>query len=182
MAHRRALSSRHINMAKVELDSPPLTPPLAMINSFHYTTAPTPKRKQYWQRTTFLALFALIAISVYVLLLSQPVLRPISFLDATRPHADDAAQGARWSPEAFRAALKYKKPTVATVDVHFSVVSHLPARYRGRRRRCVRRFTRWACCTFWTFRVWAEWQEAYEDAGVEKENCQDQHASQGCQP
>ena len=113
MAHRRTYSARFPDMRHVSLDSPPLTP-IPNIAAFAMSRKP----RSYWTRTTFLALFALIAISVYVLLLSQPVLRPISFLDVKRPQADDAAQGARWSPEAFRAALKYKKPTVATVDVH----------------------------------------------------------------
>ena len=59
MAHRRGYS-RHLDMGKVSFDAPPLTPPLAVFNQFQLDSAPSRKPRQYWQRTTFLALFALI--------------------------------------------------------------------------------------------------------------------------
>ncbi|EIW63241.1 uncharacterized protein TRAVEDRAFT_26597 [Trametes versicolor FP-101664 SS1] len=69
------------------------------------------KPRAYWLRTTFLALFVLVVVSVYVLLVSPPVLRPISFRDAERARTDDPARPSRWTPEAFRlAALKHRKP------------------------------------------------------------------------
>lgn len=113
MSHRRGLSSRHINMAKLTLDSPPMTPPLAMINSFHYSNATTTKPKQYWQRTTFLALFALIIVSVYVLLVSQPSLTPVALHDANRSIQNAATQRlSKLSSEAYRlAAIHRKRPT-----------------------------------------------------------------------
>lgn len=113
MSHRRGLSSRHINMAKVDLDSPPLTPPLAMINSFHYQNTTTSKPRQYWQRTTFLALFALIVVSVYVLLVSQPTLTPIALHDANRSFQNTATQQlSKLSSNAYRlAAIHRKRPT-----------------------------------------------------------------------
>ncbi|TBU61735.1 hypothetical protein BD310DRAFT_975030 [Dichomitus squalens] len=113
MAHRRTFSARFPDMRHVSLDSPPLTP-FPNIAGFPMSRKP----RAYWLRTTFLALFVFLAVSVYVLLLSQPALRPISFLDTSRPQADATPQGARWSPDAFRAALKYRKPTAATPDVH----------------------------------------------------------------
>ncbi|KAI0358518.1 hypothetical protein OH77DRAFT_1397128 [Trametes cingulata] len=70
------------------------------------------KPRAYWIRTTFLALFVLISLSVYVLLVSPPALRPISFLDTERIRAEDAARPSRWTPEAIRlAALRHRKPS-----------------------------------------------------------------------
>ncbi|KAI0775790.1 hypothetical protein BD413DRAFT_470869 [Trametes elegans] len=70
------------------------------------------KPRSYWYRTTFLALFVLVAVSVYVLLVSPPALRPISFFDAERVRPDDASRPSRWTPEAIRlAALRHRKPS-----------------------------------------------------------------------
>ncbi|KAI0675376.1 hypothetical protein C8Q78DRAFT_965031 [Trametes maxima] len=72
---------------------------------------PARKPRAYWIRTTFLALFVLAAVSVYVLLVQPPVLRPISFRDAEHARPDDPARASRWTPEAIRlAALKHRKP------------------------------------------------------------------------
>ncbi|KAI0630429.1 hypothetical protein C8Q77DRAFT_1063733 [Trametes polyzona] len=69
------------------------------------------KPRAYWIRTTFLALFVLVAVSVYVLIVSPPALSNISFLDAERIRPDDSARPSRWTPEAIRlAALKHRKP------------------------------------------------------------------------
>ena len=137
MAHRRALSSRHINMGKlaVSIDSPPLTPPLEMINSFHYSAPPAPKPKQYWQRTTFLALFCLIIVSVYVLLVSQPSLAPIALNDGNRSiHSVASQRLSKLSSEAYRlAALHRKRPkgtssaTVASKAVQLTPEQELAA-------------------------------------------------------
>ncbi|PSR79236.1 hypothetical protein PHLCEN_2v7094 [Hermanssonia centrifuga] len=99
-------------MAKVSLDSPPLTPPLAMISSFQLANQSTRKPKQFWQRMTFLALFALIAISIYVLLVGQPSLAPIDMHDADRSLKGLASQRlSRLTSEAYRlAALHSKRP------------------------------------------------------------------------
>lgn len=80
MAHRRTYSQRRLatlDMDKLSLDSPPVTPALAVFNSFHHSNT-SHKTKLYWRRTTFLALLALILISGYVLLVSQPSLTPIT--------------------------------------------------------------------------------------------------------
>ncbi|KAI0829848.1 hypothetical protein BC628DRAFT_1416861 [Trametes gibbosa] len=108
MAHRRTFSARFPDMRNVSLDSPPLTP---IPNIANLPMPSSRKPRSYWLRTTFLALFVLVAVSIYVLLVSPPVLRPISFLDAERIRPDDAARPSRWTPEAFRlAALKQRKP------------------------------------------------------------------------
>ena len=105
MAHRRTFSARFPDMHHVSLDSPPLTP----IPNIAVLNFPHRKSSAYWLRMTFLALFSLIAVSVYVLFASQPVLRPIAFLDRDPAHAPD--NNSRWSPEAFRlAALRNRKP------------------------------------------------------------------------
>ncbi|KAH9858493.1 hypothetical protein C2E23DRAFT_717194 [Lenzites betulinus] len=107
MSHRRTFSARFPDMRNVSLDSPPLTP------IPNIATLPMSPRKPrtYWLHTTFLALFVLVAVSVYVLLVSPPALRPIAFLDAERVRPDDAARPSRWTPEAFRlAALRQRKP------------------------------------------------------------------------
>lgn len=78
MAHRRGYS-HHLDMGKISFDTPPLTPPLAVLNEFQASMSSTARKpKQYWQRTTFLALFTLVVVSIYVLLVSQPSLSPIS--------------------------------------------------------------------------------------------------------
>lgn len=108
MAHRRTFSARFPDMRNVSLDSPPLTP-IPNIAGLPIMTSRKPRA--YWLRTTFLALFVLVVVSVYVLLVSPPVLRPISFRDAERARPDDPARPSRWTPEAFRlAALKHRKP------------------------------------------------------------------------
>lgn len=109
MSHRRTFSARFPDMARIHLDSPPPTP-IPNINAFPVSSR---KHRAYWTRATLLAGLALVALSVYLLVLSQPILHPISFLDTARPQAD----GARWSPEAFRNALKHKKPVVAAADL-----------------------------------------------------------------
>ncbi|EKM54653.1 uncharacterized protein PHACADRAFT_258644 [Phanerochaete carnosa HHB-10118-sp] len=77
MAHRRGYS-HHLDMGKISFDAPPLTPPLAVFNEFQASMNSTARKpRQYWQRTTFLALFTLVVVSVYVLLVSQPSLSPI---------------------------------------------------------------------------------------------------------
>ncbi len=108
MAHRRTFSARFPDMRNVSLDSPPLTP---IPNIAGLPIMSSRKPRAYWLRTTFLALFVLVVVSVYVLLVSPPVLRPISFRDADRARPDDPARPSRWTPEAFRlAALKHRKP------------------------------------------------------------------------
>ena len=72
MAHRRTVSSRRIDMRSVSLDLPstPFTPLGFALSSLASTTAAAThanKSRIYLLRTTFLALFALLAISVYVL-------------------------------------------------------------------------------------------------------------------
>ncbi|KAI0744121.1 hypothetical protein C8Q80DRAFT_1122399 [Daedaleopsis nitida] len=104
MAHRRTFSARFPDMRTVSLDDPPLTP---IPNLAAFPISPR-KHKAYWYRTCFLALFVLILVSVYILFLSQPSLRPIAFLD--RP--EDVSRPARWTPEGLRlAALKHRKPS-----------------------------------------------------------------------
>ena len=103
MAHRRTFSARFPDMRPVSLEDAPLTP-IPNIAAFPLTPR---KPKAYWYRTTFLALFVLIIVSVYVVLVSQPTLRPISFRDADR--SQDGSR--RWTPEGLRlAALKHRKP------------------------------------------------------------------------
>ncbi|KAI0745928.1 hypothetical protein C8Q76DRAFT_44761 [Earliella scabrosa] len=103
MAHRRTFSARFPDMRPVSLEDAPLTP-IPNIAAFPLTPR---KPKAYWYRTTFLALFVLIIVSVYVVLVSQPTLRPISFRDADRSQEGSR----RWTPEGLRlAALKHRKP------------------------------------------------------------------------
>ena len=112
MAHRRTYSARHldVDMGKVSFDNPPLTPPLAVFNSFQLSMSTERKPKQYWLRTTCLALFTLVAISVYVLVVSQPTLSPISNPDADRSFTGIAAQRLhRLSTEAYRLAASHRK-------------------------------------------------------------------------
>ena len=117
MSHRRTYSSRHLDMSKVSFDSPPLTPPLAVFNEFQASmNSAARKPKQFWQRTTFLALFTLVVVSVYVLLVSQPSLSPISM-----PNSDDtsftgmAAQRlSRLSEKAHRLAAVHRKQPQGT--------------------------------------------------------------------
>lgn len=114
MAHRRNFSSRHIDMGKFSFDSPPLTPPLEMFNTFQNSSSPS-KPKQFWQRTTFLALFALIIVSAYVLLISQPSLAPIAMHDANHSiHSVTTGRLSKLSTEAYRLAALHKKRPKAT--------------------------------------------------------------------
>lgn len=95
MAHRRTYSARHLNMGNPTEGplSPPLTPPLAVLNSFqHSLNLTTRKPRHFWQRTTFLALFALIVVSGYILLTAPPSLAPISLSDADHALSDAASQ------------------------------------------------------------------------------------------
>lgn len=111
MAHRRNFSARTIDMAKVSLESPPVTPALAVFNVFHHDkSVHSSKPKQYWQRTTFLALFALILISGYVLLVSPPSLSQITHHDVDQSFTGIAAQRlSRLSNEAYRLASSHRK-------------------------------------------------------------------------
>lgn len=105
MAHRRTLSARHPDMGKLALDSPPLTPPLSFAD--FSTQLSSRKLKNYWYRTTFLALFVLIVVSIYILLVAQPSLSPISFREAD---GSKAGSSSHLSSEVFRAALRQKRP------------------------------------------------------------------------
>nr|VWO99963.1 N/A [Ganoderma boninense] len=98
-------------MTPVMLDSPPLTP---IPNIAGFPISGSRKPRAYWARTTLLAAFALVAVSVYLLFISHPALRAPSFIDTARPATAD---GSRWSPETFRNALKHKKPVVAAADL-----------------------------------------------------------------
>ncbi|KAI0335154.1 hypothetical protein GY45DRAFT_987328 [Cubamyces sp. BRFM 1775] len=112
MAHRRTFSARFPDMRNVSLDDPPLTP---IPNIAELPMLSSRKPRAYWIRTTFLALFVLVAVSVYVLLVSPPALRPIAFLDVDHSRADEAARPSRWTPEALRlAALKHRRPLTST--------------------------------------------------------------------
>ncbi|KAI8992962.1 hypothetical protein BD414DRAFT_535548 [Trametes punicea] len=108
MAHRRTLSARFPDMRNVSLDSPPLTP---IPDIATLPMASSRKHRAYWIRTTFLALFVLICVSVYVLIVSPPALRPITFVDMDSARPGDTARPSRWTPEAIRlAALKHRRP------------------------------------------------------------------------
>ncbi|KZT10796.1 uncharacterized protein LAESUDRAFT_643614 [Laetiporus sulphureus 93-53] len=84
-------------MGSPHLDSPPLTPPAYALAAFPVAFA-SRKPRSYWYRTTFLALFVLVILSVYVLLVAQPSLTPIPVFDA------EGRKGSRLSPDAFRLA------------------------------------------------------------------------------
>jgi len=120
MAHRRTYSSRHLDMAKISFDTPPLTPPLAVFNEFQVSmNSAARKPKQFWQRTTFLALFTLVLVSVYVLLVSQPSLSPISMPQGgDKSFASIATQRlSRLSEKAHRlAAVHRKRPQGTTTS------------------------------------------------------------------
>ncbi|KAH9948957.1 hypothetical protein B0H21DRAFT_804941 [Amylocystis lapponica] len=106
MAHRRANSLRYPDMGSpvLDMESPPFTPASVSFAALGSHLA-SRKPRSYWYRTTFLALFSLIVVSVYVLLVAQPTLSPISFLD------HDGSQSSRLSSDAFRlAALRHKRP------------------------------------------------------------------------
>ncbi|CAL1706773.1 unnamed protein product [Somion occarium] len=111
MAHRRTYSARHLNMGHPGDSplSPPLTPPLAALNSFQYSVR---KPRQFWQRITFLALFALVVVSGYVLLIAQPSLSPIPFGETDHARSALGSQRlSRLSQQASRlAALRHKSP------------------------------------------------------------------------
>lgn len=111
MAHRRTSSVRFPDPAMgspvLDPESPPLTPPLsfAALGAAAHWTFPSRKPKSYWLRTTFLALFALVVVSVYILLVAQPTLAPID------PSGHPASR-LSLSKEALRltAALRHKRP------------------------------------------------------------------------
>lgn len=73
MAHRRTYSARPLDMGSIALNSPPLTPAL---NFASFSTLQPHKPRHYWQRTTFLALFALVVVSGYIFFVAQPSLSP----------------------------------------------------------------------------------------------------------
>ncbi len=107
MSHRRNVSARTIDMGKISLESPPITPALAVFNVFQHEKSAygANKTKQYWQRTTFLALFALVLISGYVLLVSPPSLSQITHGEGDNSFTGLAAQRlSRLSSEAYRLA------------------------------------------------------------------------------
>jgi len=113
MSHRRTLTSRKIDMGKVSLESPPVTPALAVFNSLHHANSSSVKPRQYWQRTTFLALFALILISGYVLLVSQPSLAPIAAHNNSKDRSLTglaAEKLSRLSSGAYRLASAHRRP------------------------------------------------------------------------
>lgn len=122
MAHRRTYSQRRLeplDMDKLSLHSPPVTPALAVFNSFHHSTSSASKPKQYWQRTTFLALLALMLISCYVILVAQPSLAPIA---AHGHHSSESSFGlaaqklARLSSEAYRMAAQRKQASSSSTS------------------------------------------------------------------
>lgn len=106
-------------MGKLSFEAPPLTPPLAVFNHFQLANPPqSRKHKQYWQRTTFLALFALVIVSVYVLLANGPSLSPIAREGVDRSFTGIAADRlSRLSSEAYRlAAMRRKRPKGTTTS------------------------------------------------------------------
>lgn len=106
-------------MGKLSFEAPPLTPPLAVFNHFQLANPPqSRKHKQYWQRTTFLALFALVIVSVYVLLANGPSLSPIAREGVDRSFTGIAADRlSRLSSEAYRlAAIRRKRPKGTTTS------------------------------------------------------------------
>ncbi|OBZ70712.1 Monothiol glutaredoxin-S12, chloroplastic [Grifola frondosa] len=107
MAHRRTYSARYPDMGSLSPDEPPLTPMLNIASLSPDMSNRKPR--SYWIRTTFLALFVLLVVSVYILLIAQPALSPISFeTDQARP---GASRSSHWTTDAFRlAALRHRKP------------------------------------------------------------------------
>jgi len=111
MVHRRTPSARfpdvHMygngsTLPSPVLESPPFTP--AAVSFATLSSIASRKPRSYWYRTTFLALLALVVLSVYVLLVAQPSLSsiPAAFDSDSHPHA-------HLSPDAFRlAALRHK--------------------------------------------------------------------------
>ena len=107
MAHRRTQSARFPDQmyGNSPLPSPVLEPPFtpAAVSFAALTSIANRKPRTYWYRTTFLALFVLVVLSVYVLLVAQPSLSPIPVFESdshTHPHL---------SSDAFRlAALRHK--------------------------------------------------------------------------
>lgn len=120
MAHRRTYSSRHLDTAEISFDTPPLTPPLAVFNEFQLSMNSAPRKpKHFWQRTTFFALFTLVAVSLYVILVSQPSLSPISMPQGSdKSFTGIAAQRlTRLSEKAHRlAAVHRKRPQGTTTS------------------------------------------------------------------
>ncbi|GJE92677.1 hypothetical protein PsYK624_088320 [Phanerochaete sordida] len=104
----------------MSFDTPPLTPPLAVFNEFQLSMNTTARKpKQFWQRPTFIALFTLVVVSIYVLLVSQPSLSPIKL-----PQGSDksltgmaAERLTRLSEKAHRlAAVHRKRPQGTTTS------------------------------------------------------------------
>ncbi|KAI0071786.1 hypothetical protein K474DRAFT_1606324 [Panus rudis PR-1116 ss-1] len=86
-----------------------------MFNTFqqHQAISTTRKTRQFWQRTTFLALFALIFLSAYVLLVSQPRLSPLP--QGTTTASPSTQRWDKISQQASRlAALRHKLPYSAS--------------------------------------------------------------------
>lgn len=112
MAHRRTYSARNVDMG-IALDesNPPLTPALAVFN--HHISLTTRKAKHIWQRSTYIALIALVLLSGYIIFVAHPSLAPISLADADHNQSRLASQ--RLSQLAYQAsrlaALRHKRPT-----------------------------------------------------------------------
>lgn len=117
MAHRRTVSSRHLDMGRIDFDQPPLTPPLHVLNAFNVSLPPTRKARHIWTRTTFLALFALLAIAGYVFFVAQPKLVPIAFGDPAHLSSGAGLSAterlSRLSSHARLAALRHKHTTAS---------------------------------------------------------------------
>lgn len=107
MAHRRTQSARFPDhmYANSPLPSPVLEPPFtpAAVSFATLTSIANRKPRTYWYRTTFLALFVLVVLSVYVLVVAQPSLASIPAFET------DGHTHSHLSPDAFRlAALRHK--------------------------------------------------------------------------
>ncbi|KAH8093875.1 hypothetical protein BXZ70DRAFT_897020 [Cristinia sonorae] len=112
MSHRRTVSSRHLDMSKISLDSPPLTPPLHVLNTF---ASANKKSKAFWHRTTFLALFALLAVTGYIFFVAQPSFAPVAFGEANAStNGLSASQRlSQLASHARLAALRNKRPSTS---------------------------------------------------------------------
>ncbi|THH03503.1 hypothetical protein EW146_g10430 [Bondarzewia mesenterica] len=107
MAHRRTDSARHLP------SMPPSSPlPLPVIHDSSSRLSPSPSLsslvdiihpRKNRQRTTFLALFALIAVSVYIFLVAQPTL--VTPIPLQHPNDDTAT----WRHVANSYVLKHRK-------------------------------------------------------------------------
>lgn len=120
MAHRRTYSARQLDMGKPSLESPPLTPALAVYNSFHLSNTPKSKTRQFWQRTTFLALFALVVISGYVFFIAQPSFASVGLQDGDISDGNSVSERlSRLSAQANRlGGFRHKsKPSLSTTKI-----------------------------------------------------------------